>query len=239
MIEMRSVRFMYGAAEDGLQPFSLSVDNLSVAPGQRVACIGPSGAGKSTLINLMAGCLVAHGGSVRVLGKELSAMGERHRRRMRLCEIGLVFQELELLEYLTSYENIELASTLGASLAGVKVADRVASLAAAAGITHTLNRRPAQLSQGERQRVAVCRALLPAPRLVLCDEPTGNLDPQSTIAVTELLLDECRRVGAAVVMITHNHGLLGRFDRVIEVVRDSDGASVRDHRPVWPSEGQT
>lgn len=214
VIELDGVRFGYGGGGGG---FALRVERLRVGAGRLVACIGPSGSGKTTLINLIAGILVPSAGVVRVLGRTVSALAEPGRRRHRLERIGMVFQEFELLEYLTAWENITLSLRLaGAGDAGA-LRSRARALAGAAGIEHCLGRKPRALSQGERQRVGLCRALAGEPKLLLCDEPTGNLDPEATGSVLDLLLGQARATGAAVVMVTHNHALLTRFDEVIDM----------------------
>jgi putative ABC transport system ATP-binding protein len=133
-----------------------------------------------------------------------------------LRKVGLVFQEFELIEYLNAEENILLPLRLGGRLANERSSkERLSELAERTGITHTLARRPAQLSHGERQRVALCRALLQEPPLVLADEPTGSLDPSTSEAVIELLFAEVDRTKAALLMVTHHHDVVSRFDRVL------------------------
>src|SRR5690606_1065120 len=152
-------------------------------------------------------------------GVELSSASESRRRRVRLRTVGMVFQEFELLEYLTGLQNILLPYTLGLPPdSGER--DRAVELARACGIERTLGRRPRRLSQGERQRVAICRALVAEPKLVVADEPTGNLDPRAGAAVLDLLLEQAAARSAAVVMVTHNHTVLDRFGRVIDMEAD-------------------
>lgn len=196
--------------------FELRVPSLSIRPGEVLACIGPSGSGKTTLLNLIAGIALPDAGSVRVLGHDLAATSEAQRRRLRLSRLGLVFQEFELLEYISAWENITLAARLGRQDRRA-LASQALALARAADIEHALARRPHALSQGERQRVAVCRALATAPALILCDEPTGNLDPDSAAAITSLLLAQARALGAGLLMVTHNHALLPSFDRILRL----------------------
>lgn len=208
-VEVERVRYAHGAS------FGLVVPHLRIAPGERVALVGPSGSGKTTLLDLIAGIRAAQSGSVRVLGQELTSMTQAGRRALRLAEIGLAFQEFELLEYLSARENILLSTMVGASSAGA--ATEMVALARASGIEHVLDRPPARLSQGERQRVSLCRALVTRPKLILCDEPTGNLDRRSAGAVMDLLFQQADRTGAAVLMATHDLGVLGRFERTIDV----------------------
>jgi len=223
MIELRSVRYAYAGGSAGR--FALKIDELNIDRGEVVACAGPSGAGKTTLLHLVAGVLRADSGCVRVLGEDLSKLSDARRRALRLGRIGMVFQEFELLEYVTAGENILISARLGggplSAGGGTGVRARAEALAATARIAHLLDRKPRMLSQGERQRVAICRALAPGPELILCDEPTGNLDPETSVRIVDLLLEEASRSGATVLMVTHNHDVLGRCDRVIDFGSDS------------------
>lgn len=201
--------------------FQLAIDRLELARGERVACVGASGTGKTTLVELIAGIRLPDSGRVRVHGAEVSAMSEPARRAWRLAEVGLVFQEFELLEYLSGLDNVLLPYHLGQADAGLVLDDRARqrarTLAEEAGVAHTLERVPARLSQGERQRLAVCRALVAEPGLLLCDEGTGNLDPKTAGSTLDLLLEQAARQGATVFFVTHDHALLGRFDRVVDM----------------------
>jgi putative ABC transport system ATP-binding protein len=213
VIEFDHVRFAYA----GTDAFALDVPSLVVAPGERVALIGPSGSGKSTMLLLAGGVLLATSGSVRLAGHDLARETAAFRREMRLRRVGMVFQEFELLEYLTVRDNITLAARLDASIDGLALAAEAERLAAAAGIARLLDRKPAALSQGERQRVAACRALATRPVALLCDEPTGNLDPVNADIVTAMLLEHARAHRAALLMSTHRHDSLGAFDRVVDI----------------------
>lgn len=240
MIRLRDVAFAYG---DGPDAFAIRVPGLAVERGERIACIGLSGSGKSTLMNIIAGILLPSAGEVVVLGEDLASLSDRQRRRLRLSRIGMVFQEFELLEYLSARENILLARLLEQGLDEAALRRRADELAAAAGITHVLRRKPAALSHGERQRVAICRALATGPELVLCDEPTGSLDPHSAGAVLDLLFDQARLRGATLVMVTHDHALLDRFDRVVDLRETAHAfsgpaAAIRVTRPASPPVGR-
>src|ERR1043166_606931 len=215
MIQVSQMQFEY---RDG--SFGMSVSELSVVRGERVALIGPSGSGKTTLLNLLAGILVPRSGQVRVNDLEVSALDDRLRREFRLRTTGLVFQEFELLEDLTVVDDILLPYRISSGLEfDGKVRERAASLAEQVGILEQLRRYPQQLSQGERQRVAVCRALLPQPPLVLADEPTGNLDPVNRDRVLQIILDYTKTQPAALVLVTHERELLSRFDRVLDLAQ--------------------
>ena len=214
---MRNMTFRRREAGDATAaPFELRVANLELRAGEAVACIGPSGAGKTTLVHLLAGILTPDSGEVTLAGKRLDELGESERRAQRASQVGLVFQEFELLDYLSALDNMLLPIRLGkGDLAAART--RALDLAESLGVRDLLQRVPQRLSQGERQRVAIARALIASPALVLCDEPTGNLDPKTAGSVLDLLLSQGRERGAALLMVTHDHSLLGRFDRVIDV----------------------
>ncbi|MCB1206716.1 MAG: ATP-binding cassette domain-containing protein, partial [Verrucomicrobiae bacterium] len=180
---------------------------------------GWSGCGKTTLMNLISGLITPDAGSITVDGRRLDSLPLAERQRFRLRRIGLVPQNFELLDYLTVEENILLPYRLGVEpRSGELVSLRCRELATRAGIGAHLGRYPDQLSQGERQRAALCRGLVTSPMILLADEPTGNLDPDNQDRIVELLLEEARRLGAVVLMITHDPVLLPRFDRVVDVL---------------------
>lgn len=198
--------------------FRLAIPSLEIAAGEHVAIIGPSGCGKSTLLNLIAGILVPRAGIVSIGGVALSQLSEPRRRGIRRREIGLVFQEFELLEYLKVRENVLLPYYLGGDLPlDDVVRTRGRALLERAGIATHAEKVPRALSQGERQRVAVCRALITLPAVVLADEPTGNLDPHNSKRVIELLRSECASRGATLLLVTHDHSLLTGFARVVDL----------------------
>ena len=213
IVELEAVRFRYPEGE-----FALGVPALRVAPGERVAIVGPSGSGKTTLLHLMAGIVRPQRGRVSIAGTEVSALDEAESRAFRLAHIGLVFQEFELLEYLTVLENVLLPIRLDpARSPGPADRERAEGLALRLGIAHVLARHPRRLSQGERQRAAVCRALVTGPPLLLADEPTGNLDPPNKDLVLAALFEICREQGATLLTVTHDRDLVPQFDRAIDV----------------------
>lgn len=214
MILCEKVRFAYPG-----DPFELRLEHLEVGAGERVALVGPSGCGKTTLLNLVSGILLPAEGRVVIDGIEPSSLSFAARQRFRLATIGLVPQSFELLDYLTVGENLLVPFLVGAtSRIDEATRTRCEHLAERAGIAPQLGKLPGRLSQGERQRVALCRGLATSPRLVLADEPTGNLDPGNQERIVSLLLDEAARIGATVVMITHDPVLLPRFDRTVDLL---------------------
>jgi putative ABC transport system ATP-binding protein len=211
-VELRDLDFRYG--EGG---FRLRIPELRVERGARVAVIGPSGSGKTTLLHLVAGIAAPRAGRVVTDGVEVTGLDDAARRAFRIRRIGLVFQEFELLEYLNVLDNILLPYRIHPALRlDPAVRERARALARSVGIGDKLGRFAERLSQGERQRVAVCRALLAEPPLLLADEPTGNLDPANKDRVLDILLDHARQSGATLLTVTHDRDLLERFDRVID-----------------------
>jgi putative ABC transport system ATP-binding protein len=211
-VELRDLDFRYG--EGG---FRLRIPELRVERGARVAVIGPSGSGKTTLLHLVAGIAAPRAGRVVTDGVEVTGLDDAARRAFRIRRIGLVFQEFELLEYLNVLDNILLPYRIHPALRlDPAVRERARALAGSVGIGDKLGRFAERLSQGERQRVAVCRALLAEPPLLLADEPTGNLDPANKDRVLDILLDHARQSGATLLTVTHDRDLLERFDRVID-----------------------
>jgi putative ABC transport system ATP-binding protein len=191
--------------------------SFAVASGEFVAIIGESGSGKSTLLNLIAGLESPDSGSIRIAGQELGALDDDARTRLRRAGVGFVFQSFHVLPHLTVAQNVELPLVL----LGVSVAERrarTATMLAAVGLGDRQQSAPRELSGGELQRVAVARALVHRPALVLADEPTGNLDPDTAGTVLALLGDQVRAAGAAGVLVTHSAVAANKADRVLELV---------------------
>jgi len=212
MITIRDLQFSWPASE-----FSLQIPSLNVASGSAIAITGPSGSGKTTLLNIIAGIQPAISGSVRIKDTELIQMPDRQRRAFRLQQIGLVFQSFELIEYLTVLDNVLLPARINPVITlTIDLRDRARELLTQVGMERAMNRSVTRLSQGERQRVAICRALLTNPPLLLADEPTGNLDPDSTLRIVNFLLSQVREHGTTLLMVSHDHTLLPHFDSSID-----------------------
>jgi putative ABC transport system ATP-binding protein len=197
--------------------FTLRVPELRVNAGEVLGIIGASGSGKTTLLHLLAGLKLRQSGTLMVQGVDPTSMNDTARRAVRLNLMGLVFQDFALLDYLNVLDNIALPYRVSSALAwDDSVKQRATDLAETLGIADKLRRRVDQLSQGEKQRVAIARAMLTQPKLLLADEPTGNLDPDNKLVVLDAMLGIAKSHGTTVLVVTHDHGLLSRFDRVLE-----------------------
>jgi putative ABC transport system ATP-binding protein len=221
-LELRDVVREY---RRGAQPVrALDGVTLSIDQGEFVSVVGPSGAGKSTLLHLVGGLDAPTSGSVLVEGKDLGGLSDEALAAFRREQVGFVFQFFNLLPTLSAWENVALPRLLGGIPLGRTRPDAVALLERV-GLGHRVDHRPAELSGGEMQRVAVARALVVDPLLVLADEPTGNLDSRSGEQVLSLLEACAREDGRTVVVVTHRVGAATRADRVVTL---SDGRVVTD-----------
>ncbi|HEY0270044.1 MAG TPA: ABC transporter ATP-binding protein, partial [Sphingomonas sp.] len=190
--------------------------DLSVAPGEIVALVGPSGSGKSTMLQAIGLLEGGFEGSIRIAGEEAARLDNEGRTRVRRMALGFVYQFHHLLPDFTAVENVVLPQLIHG--AGRAEADaRAASLLTTLGLGHRLDHRPAKLSGGEQQRVAVARALANRPALVLADEPTGNLDEATADVVLAEFLRLVRGEGSAALVATHNERLASRMDRVVRL----------------------
>jgi len=219
MVEVKDLSFHYG--EGG---FTLALPELTIATGEKVAFVGPSGSGKTTLVYLIAGILEPDAGTVTVGGTKLAGMGDAGRRNFRISNIGFIFQEFELLDYLTTVENVMLPYLVNSSLVlDATVRESARELLDSVGLCDMFDRKPEQLSHGERQRVAVCRALITKPKIIVADEPTGNLDPENKASILDIIADQVTQRDATLIVVTHDHSLLERFDRTIDLGRAAGG----------------
>ncbi|WP_298393258.1 ABC transporter ATP-binding protein [uncultured Azonexus sp.] len=201
--------------DNGGEPLTILQDiSFSVMPGETVAIVGASGSGKSTLLGLLAGLDVPTAGEIRLDGVSLAALDEDARALARGRLLGFVFQSFQLLPALTALENVmlplELAGRKDAAALARDWLERV-------GLGHRLKHYPKHLSGGEQQRVALARAFSPAPRLVLADEPTGNLDAATGQQVIELMFDLNAKQGTTLVLVTHDEAIAARCGRVLRI----------------------
>ncbi|MDJ0653052.1 MAG: ABC transporter ATP-binding protein [Xanthomonadales bacterium] len=188
--------------------------DLEVSRGQAVALVGRSGSGKTTLINLVAGLTAADQGRVEVMGEDIGGLSEDGRTDLRRRHLGVVYQHFNLLPTLTAEENLLFPLALnGMERDQGQVQETLSSL----GLEGAARQFPWQMSGGEQQRLAVGRALIHRPALLLADEPTGNLDLENAHQVMELLLQRCRQDGVALLLVTHSSELSGQLDRVVEI----------------------
>jgi lipoprotein-releasing system ATP-binding protein len=190
--------------------------SLTLAAGEVVALVAPSGAGKSTLLHIAGLLDVPTGGAVRLLGEDTAGLGDSGRTRLRRDALGFVYQFHHLLPEFSALENVALPQrAAGAGRAAAEA--RAKDLLGRVGLGHRLEHRPAELSGGEQQRVALARALANAPRLLLADEPTGNLDPETAGRVFEVLMELVRGTGLTALIATHNPELAARMDWVLRL----------------------
>ena len=187
--------------------------SLGLDAGQTLALTGESGSGKSTILHISAGLEVPDGGSLHLEGVEINGLGETERANLRRSEIGIIFQQFNLIPSLTVEANIGFQ----ASLAGRRDKTFESELVEELGLSDQLKQYPESLSGGQQQRVAIARALAVRPKLLLADEPTGNLDESTASAVLTAMLDLVGRTGAALMVVTHSAALAGKMDRRVRL----------------------
>ena len=218
LVEIAGLEKRYGPAS---APIPVLRDlHLTIPRGERVALLGKSGSGKSTLLNLLGGLDVPTAGAIRVDGHDLDSFNSNERAMYRLTTVGMIFQSFYLVPARTALENVELPMILAGRPRSERrrlAADELATI----GMGHRLDHTPAELSGGERQRVAIARALVNRPKLLLADEPTGNLDTATGNEVVALLLDYLRGSGASLILVTHDEELARRC--ATRILRMQDG----------------
>jgi putative ABC transport system ATP-binding protein len=204
--------------------------SLTLAGGEFVSVVGPSGAGKSTLLHLLGALDTPDSGSIRFQGKEIGDLNDDEQSEFRRHSVGFVFQFFNLLPTMTAWENVAVPKLLdGARMAKVK--SRALDLLVLVGLGDRAEHRPSELSGGQMQRVAVARALMMDPPLILADEPTGNLDTKTGAAIMALLTDVAHQEDRSVVMVTHNLEAASSTDRVITLQDGRLGSDVRAGEP--------
>ena len=190
--------------------------NYTLAPGEYVAIMGESGVGKSTLLNLIAGLDQPDGGDIVIDGQAMAALDDDEATRLRREKFGFIFQAFHLLPHLTLRQNVALPLLLK----GEAPDQRVTHMLEAVGLAQRRHDFPRQLSGGEMQRVAIARALVHKPALILADEPTGNLDPDTAAGILGLLRSEIKTNGASAILVTHSHAAAATADRVLLLTND-------------------
>ena len=211
-------------APDGSTHTVIDVKEFSLADKAQVALSGASGLGKTTFLHLIAGILKADSGVIRLDGQEVTALAEPERDRLRAGTLGYIFQTFNLLPAFTCLENVLLGMTFGPG------ADRgrAEALLQRMGLGDRLRHYPRQLSSGQQQRVAVARALANRPKLVLADEPTGNLDAASSGEALRLIRETCAENQAALLLVSHDRDVLGQFSTVLELAKLNRAASLEE-----------
>jgi len=211
VLEIKDLRKSYRTPEGDFK-MVVSVDEFDLRVGTQLGLRGESGSGKTTFLNLIAGIVKPDQGRIALHGQEITSLSEGRRDRLRATVLGCVYQSFNLLQGYTCLENVLLAMAFGAGqdkAFAVELLERV-------GLSHRLSYYPRQLSVGQQQRVAVARALANRPKLVLADEPTGNLDPSHAAETLTLLRETCAEQGAALLLVSHDENILSAFDSVAD-----------------------
>lgn len=212
MISLKDIYFTYPDSD-----FKLNIDNLSFKRGSKTAIIGTSGYGKTTMLNLIAGINLPSKGTVQIKDALINSLNDSERRDFRIQNIGFIFQDFKLIPYLNIMDNILLPFRINSSIKlNKETIDNVQELASDLGILNKLKKYPSKLSQGEKQRVAICRALLNYPSIILADEPTGNLDPENKRKIMDILFAAVNKYDATLVTVTHDHDMLSGFENIID-----------------------
>ena len=217
LLSLTALSKTYNAGLPNEQEVLHGVD-LTLQAGEFTALIGPSGSGKSTLLNIIGLLERASGGTYRLNGSDVTTLDDNTRTRARHATLGFIFQFHHLLPAFSALENVMMPALIGGEGTGKATRERAASLLDAVGLTDAYDKKPGALSGGMQQRVAIARSLVRSPRLVLADEPTGNLDTRSSNGIFELMRRFNREQGTAFMVVTHDPRLAARCDRIIELV---------------------
>jgi len=214
MIHLRDVEKSYTRGAETV--LACSVSALDIAAGEQVALVGRSGSGKTTLLHMLAGILRPDRGTIEIVGKRLETLGEAARDRHRGAHIGMVYQTFNLLQPFTALENVLLGALFGRGASG-EARVRAEALLQQVGLADRMHHRPRELSVGQVQRVAICRALVNDPELILMDEPLGNQDKTTGNQVLDLLLQLASEHRKTVVMVTHDPESAARMQRTVDL----------------------
>lgn len=213
ILQIRDLHFQYPASD-----FKIEISDIKITQGSKIAISGKSGSGKTTLIHLISGILRPQSGEILFYDKSITDMNDKEIRKHRISNIGFIFQEFELLEYLNVMDNLILPYKINKSLVvDSEIKDKAKEIANRIGIGNKLDQHPKQLSGGERQRLAIARALITSPPLIIADEPTGNLDEKTSNIVMDEITDQVSYTNSTLIMISHNNELISSFDEIIDI----------------------
>ena len=213
ILQIRDLHFQYPASD-----FKIEISDIKITQGSKIAISGKSGSGKTTLIHLISGILKPQSGKILFYDESITDMNDKEIRRHRISNIGFIFQEFELLEYLNVMDNLILPYKINKSLVlDAEIKDKAKEIANRIGIGNKLDQHPKQLSGGERQRLAIARALITSPPLIIADEPTGNLDEKTSNIVMDEITDQVSYTNSTLIMISHNNELISSFDEIIDI----------------------
>jgi len=213
ILQIRDLHFQYPASD-----FKIEISDIKITQGRKIAISGKSGSGKTTLIHLISGILKPQSGKILFYDESITDMNDKEIRKHRISNIGFIFQEFELLEYLNVMDNLILPYKINKSLVlDAEIKDKAKEIANRIGIGNKLDQHPKQLSGGERQRLAIARALITSPPLIIADEPTGNLDEKTSNIVMDEITDQVSYTNSTLIMISHNNELISSFDEIIDI----------------------
>ena len=213
ILQIRDLHFQYPASD-----FKIEISDIKITQGSKIAISGKSGSGKTTLIHLISGILKPQSGKILFYDESITDMNDKEIRKHRILNIGFIFQEFELLEYLNVMDNLILPYKINKSLVlDAEIKDKAKEIANRIGIGNKLDQHPKQLSGGERQRLAIARALITSPPLIIADEPTGNLDEKTSNIVMDEIKDQVSYTNSTLIMISHNNELISSFDEIIDI----------------------
>ena len=213
ILQISDLHFQYPASD-----FKIEVSDIKITQGSKIAISGKSGSGKTTLIHLISGILKPQSGEILFFDESITDMNDNDIRKHRISNIGFIFQEFELLDYLNVMDNIVLPYKINKSLSiDEEIKNKAKEIANRIGIGNKLDQHPKQLSGGERQRLAIARALITSPPLIIADEPTGNLDDKTSNIVMDEITDQVSYTNSTLIMISHNNELISSFDEIIDI----------------------
>ena len=213
ILQISDLHFQYPASD-----FKIEVSDIKITQGSKIAISGKSGSGKTTLIHLISGILKPQSGEILFFDESITDMNDNDIRKHRISNIGFIFQEFELLDYLNVMDNLIIPYKINKSLSlDEEIKNKAKEIANRIGIGNKLDQHPKQLSGGERQRLAIARALITSPPLIIADEPTGNLDNKTSNIVMDEITDQVSYTNSTLIMISHNNELISSFDEIIDI----------------------